>query len=169
MVDLTNIGTLFAFVLVCLGIPILRCRDPSKAAARSRSPWAPGCCRSLGVVSCLFLMFYLPPASWWRFVGWLVLGLSIYTAYGWARSEVGRRAGRPERTPTPLKFASLGFLTTAVGLFTIPHSAGVGQLFAQALVAGAADHGRSLAGLLLMTAGLALGVGGSTAAARRAR
>jgi basic amino acid/polyamine antiporter, APA family len=168
MVDLTNIGTLFAFVLVCLGVPILRRREPSKGGS-FQVPFGPWLLPSLGVVSCVFLMFYLPPASWWRFAGWLVLGLSIYTAYGWARSGVGRRAGRPERTPTPLKVASLGFLTTAVGLFTIPHSAGVGQLFAQALTAGATDHGRSLAGLVLMAAGLALGVGGSTAAARRAR
>ncbi len=159
MVDLTNIGTLFAFVLVCIGVPILRYTDPNRPRP-FRVPFGPYLLPLLGVASCLFLMFYLPPASWWRFIGWLVLGFAIYSAYGYSRSLIGRRMGRSERASGPLKMASLGFLLTAVGLFTIPHHAGLGELLAQAGDAAAADHTRALAGLILIVVGLVLGIAG---------
>jgi APA family basic amino acid/polyamine antiporter len=159
MVDLTNIGTLFAFVLVCIGVPILRYTDPNRPRP-FRVPFGPFLLPLLGVVSCLFLMVYLPPASWWRFIGWLVLGFSIYSAYGYSRSAIGQRLGRPARASGPLKVASLGFLLTAIGLFTIPHHAGLGELLAQALSAAAEDHTRSLAGLSLIVVGLVLGMAG---------
>ena len=159
MVDLTNIGTLFAFVLVCIGVPILRYTDPTRPRP-FRVPFGPYLLPLLGVASCLFLMFYLPPASWWRFIGWLVLGFSIYSAYGYSRSLIGRRMGRPERASGPLKLASLGFLLTAVGLFTIPHHAGLGELLTEAADAASADHTRALIGLSLITVGLVLGMVG---------
>ena len=92
MVDLTNIGTLFAFVLVCVGIPILRYTNPDRARP-FRVPFGPYLLPLLGAASCIFLMFYLPPASWWRFIGWLVLGFAIYSSYGYTRSVIGRRDG----------------------------------------------------------------------------
>jgi APA family basic amino acid/polyamine antiporter len=159
MVDLTNIGTLFAFVLVCIGVPILRYTDPTRPRP-FRVPFGPYLLPLLGVASCLFLMFYLPPASWWRFIGWLVLGFSIYSAYGYSRSLIGRRMGRPERASGPLKLASLGFLLTAAGLFTIPHHAGLGELLAEAADAASADHTRALIGLSLIAVGLVLGMVG---------
>ena len=159
MVDLTNIGTLFAFVLVCIGVPILRYTDPTRPRP-FRVPFGPYLLPLLGVASCLFLMFYLPPASWWRFIGWLVLGFSIYSAYGYSRSLIGRRMGRPERASGPLKLASLGFLLTAVGLFTIPHHAGLGELLSEAGNAASADHTRALIGLSLIAVGLVLGMVG---------
>src|SRR5215207_1164055 len=113
MVDLTNIGTLFAFVLVCIGVPILRYTDPNRPRP-FRVPLGPYLLPLMGVASCLFLMFYLPPASWWRFIGWLVLGFAIYSAYGYSRSRIGQTMGRPSRSSGPLKVASLGFLLTAV-------------------------------------------------------
>lgn len=121
MVDLTNIGTLFAFILVCVGIIILRIKEP----ARKRSfrvpggwPWAiilyaafaagvllfpiPVWLKilflsggaaifilahnhiipTLGMLSCLYLIYYLPPTSWLRFGAWLNLGFLIYGLYG---------------------------------------------------------------------------------------
>ena len=51
----------------------------------------------LGAGFCVFLMFYLPPTSWWRFIGWLVLGMSIYFSYGYTHSVVGRESGRPAK------------------------------------------------------------------------
>ncbi|HXO18426.1 MAG TPA: amino acid permease [Thermoanaerobaculia bacterium] len=166
MIDLTNIGTLFAFVLVCAGIIVLRRTDPDRKRP-FRVPFGDWLLPSLGVVSCLFLMFYLPPASWWRFIGWLILGLSIYTAYGYTRSTIGQSQGRPSRTPLPLKLASMGFLATAVGLFAIPHDAGLGSLVDQAASAGAAGHGRSLFGLTLIGIGLLFGLAGSFAGTKR--
>jgi APA family basic amino acid/polyamine antiporter len=123
-------------------------------------PFGPFLLPALGVASCLFLMYFLPPASWWRFIGWLVLGFAIYSAYGYSRSAIGRRMGRPGRASGPLKTASLGFLLTAIGLFTIPHNAGLGRLLSEAADAAAADHGRALAGLTLIGVGLILGIAG---------
>jgi APA family basic amino acid/polyamine antiporter len=81
MVDLTNIGTLFAFVLVCIGIMILRRRDPERPRP-FRVPFGSYLLPVLGVISCLGLAYYLPPKSWMRFVAWLALGLIVYSTYG---------------------------------------------------------------------------------------
>jgi APA family basic amino acid/polyamine antiporter len=84
MVDLTNIGTLFAFILVCLGILILRRRDPARPRA-FRTPWVPAV-PLLGVVSCVYLMFGLPWITWIRFGLWLMVGLAVYYSYGYRNS-----------------------------------------------------------------------------------
>ena len=160
MVDLTNIGTLFAFVLVCIGIPVLRYKDPQRTRP-FRVPGGPWFFPLLGAVSCFFLMYYLPPASWWRFIGWLVLGFSIYLSYGYARSDIGRKVGRPSRTPIGLRIAAIGFLLTAIGLFTIPHDAGPGTLINEAMNGAAEDHNRALIGLLLIVIGIVFGIVGS--------
>jgi APA family basic amino acid/polyamine antiporter len=93
MVDLTNVGTLFAFTVVCLGIPVLRRRDPDRPRA-FRVPLGPWLVPLLGAASCVGLMAYLPPASWWRFTAWLALGLVLYAAYGIRHSALARRGQR---------------------------------------------------------------------------
>jgi basic amino acid/polyamine antiporter, APA family len=85
MVDLTNIGTLFAFILVCGGIIILRLREPHRRRP-FRVPFGPWFVPCVGIASCLFLIVYLPPPSWWRFAAWLCVGLVIYAGYGFHRS-----------------------------------------------------------------------------------
>jgi APA family basic amino acid/polyamine antiporter len=89
MVDLTNIGTLFAFILVCIGIVILRYREPNRHRP-FRVPFGAWIIPSTGVACCALLIAYLPHASWLRFVGWLVVGLVVYWAYGFGRSRLGR-------------------------------------------------------------------------------
>jgi APA family basic amino acid/polyamine antiporter len=84
MVDLTNIGTLFAFILVCVGILILRKRDPGRPRA-FRTPWVP-VVPLLGVISCAYLMLGLPWITWIRFALWLIVGLIVYYSYGFRRS-----------------------------------------------------------------------------------
>jgi APA family basic amino acid/polyamine antiporter len=159
MVDLTNIGTLFAFVLVCIGIPILRYKDPTRPRP-FRVPFGPWLLPMLGVASCLFLMYYLPPTSWWRFIGWLVLGMAVYTSYGWSHSALSVRGGPAPRTPLRLRIGSLGFVAAAVGLYAIPHHArGLTPLRA-AFDAAHPDHARAQVGLVLAVAGLLLGLGG---------
>ncbi len=162
MVDLTNIGTLFAFVLVCVGIPILRLKDPHRPRPFA-VPFGPFLLPTLGAVSCVFLMYYLPPASWWRFIGWLVLGFAVYTSYGYSKSVIGRSLGRPDRTPTTLKVASLGFVLLAAGLFTIPHAAGPRQMIALLSDPAAEAHTRALWGLGLILVGAVIGFGGALA------
>lgn len=80
MIDLTNIGTLFAFALVCFGIIILRIKEPNRSRA-FKVPFNP-VTPLLGVASCIFLMTGLPGITWIRFVLWLILGLVFYFSYG---------------------------------------------------------------------------------------
>jgi basic amino acid/polyamine antiporter, APA family len=159
MVDLTNIGTLFAFVLVCLGIIILRYKDPTRHRP-FRVPLGSWFLPSLGAVSCVFLMYYLPPASWWRFVGWLALGLSIYLSYGYARSEVGQKIGRPFKTPLGLKLAAFGFLLLAAGLFTVPHDANLSELYTK-MTTGFEEGKRTIIAFTCIGLGLIFGIIGS--------
>ncbi|OLE74104.1 MAG: amino acid permease [Acidobacteria bacterium 13_1_20CM_2_57_8] len=86
MVDLTNIGTLFAFILVCIGILILRKRDPNRPRTFKTPlvPFVP----ILGVISCLYLMLGLPWITWIRFGLWLVVGMVVYFSYGFRRSRL---------------------------------------------------------------------------------
>jgi APA family basic amino acid/polyamine antiporter len=80
MVDLTNIGTLFAFVLVCIGVIILRVKEPN-ASRGFRVPFSP-ITPLIGAGACFFLMTGLPTITWYRFVIWLVVGLIVYFSYG---------------------------------------------------------------------------------------
>ncbi|HEX5707073.1 MAG TPA: amino acid permease [Pyrinomonadaceae bacterium] len=164
MLNLTNIGTLFAFLLVCIGIPILRRKDPDRPRP-FRVPLGDWVLPILGAASCVFLMSYLSSDTWWRFIGWLVLGLAIYLAYGYTRSAIGIKLGRPSRTPLLLKVAALGFLALAVGLFTVPHDLGLRGSLAAAATSGAEQHTRSLIGYLLIVVGLVVGVASSLLAA----
>jgi APA family basic amino acid/polyamine antiporter len=91
MVDLTNIGTLFAFILVCIGIMVLRFKDPARPRP-FRVPLGPILIPALGVVSCAGLIYYLPPSSWRRFFGWLIAGGILYFAYGFRHSRLRARA-----------------------------------------------------------------------------
>ncbi len=159
MVDLTNIGTLFAFTLVCIGIIILRYKDPARHRP-FKVPFGAWFLPSLGAVSCLFLMYYLPPASWWRFVGWLALGLAVYLSYGYVRSAIGQKVGRPERTPAALKLAAFGSLLLAVGLFILPHDASLGELYDK-MQTGFAEGKRTILAFASIVLGLVLVVTGS--------
>src|SRR5262245_10883978 len=151
IVELTNIGTLFAFVLVCLGVMMLRHTDPSRPRP-FKMPWIPGILLTVwlpivwylpreivnedwgkriehtvvllvaftgvlfsvvgayaklkgrkvpelvktefalaGIASCVWLMAGLPALTWWRFVGWLAIGLTIYALYGYRHSRMADR------------------------------------------------------------------------------
>jgi APA family basic amino acid/polyamine antiporter len=116
MVALTNIGTLFAFMLVCIGVTILRFKDPDRHRP-FRVPLGPVVLPVLGAASCLGLMYYLPPASWWRFVGWLVLGMAVYVSYGYHHSQLGQEGSR--RASPLLKIASLGLVVAAVAMMIL--------------------------------------------------
>jgi APA family basic amino acid/polyamine antiporter len=89
-VELTNIGTLFAFVLVAIGVIVLRVREPG----RSRPFRVPGSpvTPALAVVSCVFLMMQLPLTTWIRFGVWLAVGLVLYFLYGFRRSKLRAQA-----------------------------------------------------------------------------
>jgi APA family basic amino acid/polyamine antiporter len=89
MVDLTNIGTLFAFILVCAGIIVLRVKEPGRHRP-FRVPFGM-VIPILGIISCLYLIYYLPPTSWLRFAAWLNFGFVIYIGYGAVHSRLTGR------------------------------------------------------------------------------
>jgi APA family basic amino acid/polyamine antiporter len=86
IVQLTNIGTLFAFILVAIGILILRVREPERPR-KFRVPFSP-VTPVLGVLMCLFLMQGLPGITWIRFGLWLLVGLGLYFVYGMRQSRL---------------------------------------------------------------------------------
>ena len=88
IVQFTNIGTLFAFILVCIGILILRKREPDRPR-KFRVPFVP-LVPLLGIGMCLFLMTGLPTMTWIRFVLWLAAGLVIYFLYGVHKSRLAK-------------------------------------------------------------------------------
>jgi basic amino acid/polyamine antiporter, APA family len=90
MVDLTNIGTLFAFILVCAGIIVLRKKEPD----RERFFRVPGgiVLPILGMIGCIFLIYYLPPTSWLRFTAWMNVGFIIYVGYSSIHSRLTGRS-----------------------------------------------------------------------------
>jgi APA family basic amino acid/polyamine antiporter len=154
MVDLTNIGTLFAFILVCAGIIVLRKTDPDRPRPfKVPSGWlwsgilyaamvvimifVPGRLPGkliilalaavgfayfrdyifplLGVLSCIYLIFYLPPTSWLRFAAWLNVGFLIYVGYGAIHSRM-MHTDMKKRSPEHLAYtARLGVILLLIG------------------------------------------------------
>ncbi|MDE2150099.1 MAG: amino acid permease [Gammaproteobacteria bacterium] len=86
LADLSNIGTLFAFVMVAASVLVLRWQQPDRPRA-FRVPGGP-VAPLVTIITCLLLMAGLTIASWLRFFVWLVLGLAIYFAYGYRRSRL---------------------------------------------------------------------------------
>jgi basic amino acid/polyamine antiporter, APA family len=96
LLHLTNIGTLFAFVIVCAAVLVMRRTNPN-AVRPFRCPMVP-LIPVLGILSCLMLMFSLPFANWIRLFIWLALGMVIYFSYGMWNSVVGKQM-RGEKIP----------------------------------------------------------------------
>jgi APA family basic amino acid/polyamine antiporter len=89
--DLTNIGTLSAFAIVCIGVLVLRYTEPERPRPfRVPFVWLV----SLGGAgACLYTMWGLPPTAWERFGIWLLIGGAIYAVYGYRHSRLRHRAG----------------------------------------------------------------------------
>jgi APA family basic amino acid/polyamine antiporter len=85
--EMTSIGTLFAFILVCIGIWVMRKKMPDLPRA-FRTPLVP-LVPLLGIVTCLFMMVFLPMDTWIRLLVWMLIGLDIYLAYGAKNSHLG--------------------------------------------------------------------------------
>jgi APA family basic amino acid/polyamine antiporter len=90
LAELVNIGTLAAFVLVCAGVMVLR-RTLPDLPRPFKVPFGP-VIPVLGILSCLALMFSLPPITWVRFGVWMLLGFVIYFTYSRGHSELAQTA-----------------------------------------------------------------------------
>lgn len=87
LAELVNIGTLAAFVLVSLGVIVLRLRQPDLPRP-FKNPFG-YTLPILGILSCGALMMFLPVVTWIRFLGWLAIGMVIYFAYSYRHSHLG--------------------------------------------------------------------------------
>ncbi len=95
LAELTNIGTLFAFVVVCAAVLVMRRVQPH-AERPFRVPLVPAT-PLLGILICLLLMFSLPAENWLRLIVWLAVGLAIYFGYGRRRSVLAKLRAAGER------------------------------------------------------------------------
>jgi len=88
--DLTNIGTLFAFMLVSIGVLVLRHKEPDRPRPfKVPFPWV--VCL-LSAAGCVYIMLGLPRTAWERFAAWLVIGLVLYFSYGFKHSRLRKAA-----------------------------------------------------------------------------
>ncbi|MFE9453772.1 amino acid permease [Streptomyces sp. NPDC006739] len=101
LADLVNIGTLFAFVVVALGVIILRRTRPDLPRS-FRTPFVP-VLPVVSVLATLWLMVNLPAETWLRFAIWMVIGFAVYFLYGHSHSRLGRReeAAADGSAPSP--------------------------------------------------------------------
>jgi len=95
--ELVSIGTLLAFVIVCIGLIILRKTEPDAPRA-FRTPWVPFV-PALGALICLVQMASLPRDTWIRLIGWMALGFIIYFTYSVKHSKVrlAKENGKQEK------------------------------------------------------------------------
>src|SRR5262249_61297523 len=96
LAEMTSIGTLFAFVIVCGAVMVMRKTNPD-AKRPFRAPLVP-LIPILGILTCLLLMFSLPYENWVRLIVWLLVGLLIYFAYGRRHSVMSRHLDHEIRT-----------------------------------------------------------------------
>ncbi|MEU6534414.1 amino acid permease [Streptomyces sp. NPDC047000] len=98
LAELVNIGTLFAFIVVAIGVIVLRRTRPDLPRA-FRTPWVPFL-PVVSVLATLWLMVNLPAETWLRFAVWMVIGFAVYFLYGRGHSRLNRpareEAARPE-------------------------------------------------------------------------
>jgi APA family basic amino acid/polyamine antiporter len=95
LADLVSIGTLFAFLLVSVAVPVLR-RTRRQLSRPFRVPWSP-VLPIVSALACLYLMLNLSVATWIRFAVWLVAGLVVYAGYGHRHARLADRAPAGER------------------------------------------------------------------------
>ncbi|KQB43087.1 putative amino acid-transporting permease [Flavobacterium daejeonense] len=86
--EMTSIGTLFAFILVCLGVLIMRKKMP-EAPRAFRTPFVPFV-PIAGVLVCLFMMVFLPLDTWIRLIVWMMIGFDLYLFYGMKNSALNQ-------------------------------------------------------------------------------
>jgi basic amino acid/polyamine antiporter, APA family len=85
--EMTSIGTLFAFILVCVGVWVMRNKMPDLPRA-FKTPLVP-LVPILGIAVCLFMMVFLPMDTWIRLIVWMLIGMDIYLVYGAKNSHLG--------------------------------------------------------------------------------
>lgn len=112
--EMTSIGTLFAFILVCIGIIVMRKQMPDAPRA-FKTPLVP-LIPILGVATCFFMMAFLPLDTWIRLIVWMIIGFDVYLWYGISNSKLS--PGKSKLTDD-LKLVSISGLVLAAALAII--------------------------------------------------
>jgi APA family basic amino acid/polyamine antiporter len=120
--EMTSIGTLFAFILVCIGIWVMRRKMP-EIPRSFKTPFVP-LVPILGIFTCLFMMVFLPMDTWIRLLVWMLIGMDIYLAYGAKHSHLGNGT----TTRKGMKIARYTGLVLAILLIIagLLHQSGIG-------------------------------------------
>ncbi len=119
--EMTSIGTLFAFILVCIGIIILRVRMPELPRA-FKVPLVP-LIPILGVLVCLGMMVFLPLDTWIRLLVWMIIGINVYLFYGIKNSLLSDNVKSTLiRSTKVVSYVGLALAVMLVGVALIHHS-----------------------------------------------
>ena len=113
--EMTSIGTLFAFILVCIGVWVLRVKQPNAPRA-FKTPLVP-LIPILGIFTCLFMMVFLPLDTWIRLLVWMVIGLDVYLFYGMKHSHLSNQ--QPSQDARSVRIVSLTGLSLVVVLIIV--------------------------------------------------
>ena len=117
--EMTSIGTLFAFILVCLGVLIMRKKMP-EAPRAFRTPFIPFV-PIAGVLVCLFMMVFLPLDTWIRLIVWMMIGFDLYIFYGMKNSALNKGQFSLKNQKT-VAGSGLGMVITLIIIAFIHHS-----------------------------------------------
>lgn len=118
--EMTSIGTLFAFILVCIGVWVLRIKQPNLQRA-FKTPLVP-LVPILGVFTCLFMMVFLPLDTWIRLIVWMLIGFDVYLFYGINHSTLSNHeAGTHARSNRIVSIIGFGLVALLIVVAFIHH------------------------------------------------
>jgi APA family basic amino acid/polyamine antiporter len=117
--EMTSIGTLFAFILVCLGVLVMRNKMP-EAPRAFRTPLVP-LVPILGVAVCLFMMVFLPLDTWIRLIVWMMIGFDIYLYYG-MKNSVLNKGTFDNKSYKVVSLSGLGMVIALIAVAFVHHS-----------------------------------------------
>lgn len=117
--EMTSIGTLFAFILVCLGVLVMRKKMP-EAPRAFRTPLVP-LVPILGILVCLFMMVFLPLDTWIRLIVWMMIGFDLYIFYG-MKNSVLNKGNFDHNSYKVVSLSGLGMVVALVIVAIIHHA-----------------------------------------------
>jgi APA family basic amino acid/polyamine antiporter len=119
--EMTSIGTLFAFILVCIGVWVLRKKQPDAPRA-FKTPLVP-LIPILGIFTCLFMMVFLPLDTWIRLIVWMIIGFDVYLYYGIRHSKLSdHQPATHQRGNRIVSVCGLVLVALLIGVAFIHHA-----------------------------------------------